>query len=308
MKLSSALDRRLVFLDHRFDSYPEIVDFIAEKLVPFTRTDAAVLREAIVRRENQGSTYLGHRLLLPHGYVDAPVDVMVLFIRLEREMTIVVDNRRRVVKYIFAVITSKQKAQQYLKVLKAIATLVVNHSHVLENAKSVDEFIHAIDQKAPEIGDTLTARELISCDATVRSSDPVHKAVVRMENNGLTILPVVNANNELEGIVDLADLFTATFPERIVDPESLWLLYDMSSARDRLLDPVKRQWEKETNSAVRLVMKSGEPYTIAASAEYSDIVNHMAHHRRRFAIVVDEEKKVLGLIDSSDLVHRMIKA
>jgi CBS-domain-containing membrane protein len=82
----------------------------------------------------------------------------------------------------------------------------------------------------------------------------------------------------------------------------------MSSARDRLFEPVKRQWAKENSTAVRLVMKSGEHYTIGANAGYIEIVNHVAHHRHRFTIVVDEGKKVLGLIDSSELMHRMIKA
>jgi mannitol/fructose-specific phosphotransferase system IIA component (Ntr-type) len=307
MKLSSVLDKRLVFLDHRFDSFGEIIDFIVEKMIPFANTDAATLRDAILRRENQGSSYIGHRLLLPHGYVDSVHGVVVAFIRLEREMTIIVDNRRRVVRYIFAVVTSAHEAQNYLKVLKAIATLVVNHTHLLDNAKSVDDFIRSIDQKSVEVDDILTARELISCDATVKTTESVFQAVRRMESNGLTVIPVVNNDGVLEGIVDLADLFTATFPQRMVDPESLWLLYDMGSARDRLLEPVKRQWEKESATTVKLVMKSGEHHTIGDDAPYLDIVNHMAQQRHRFVVVVDMQKKVLGIIDSSDLVHRMIK-
>ena len=171
----------------------------------------------------------------------------------------------------------------------------------------MDDFIRSIDQKSVEVDDILTARELISCDATVKTSESVLQAVRRMESNGLTMIPVVNNDGVLEGIVDLADLFTATFPQRMVDPESLWLLYDMGSARDRLLEPVKRQWEKESATTVKLVMKSGEHHTIGDDARYLDIVNHMAQQRHRFVVVVDTQKRVLGIIDSSDLVHRMIK-
>ena len=307
MKLSSDLDKRLVFLDRSFESYAEILDFVAATMAPFAHIGTDELREAIIRRENQGTTYIGHRLILPHGYVDSVQDLVMLFIRLERELTVIIDNRRRVVKYVFAVITSSHKAQLYLKVLKAIAFLVTNHTHVLDNAKNADDLLRDMDQKGEEVDDVLTARELISCEASVGADDPVLLAVKRMESNGLTLLPVVNAAGVLEGVVDLADLFTATYPQRMVDPESLWLLYDMGSARDRLLEPVKKQWEKENQTAVKLVMKSGEPYCIDASAQYNEIVNHMTKHRNRFVVVIDAQKKVLGLIDSGDLVHRMIK-
>ena len=307
MKLSSVLDKRLVFLDRRFEGYGEILDFIADTMAPVAHIGPGELRDAIIRRENQGTTYIGHRLVLPHGYIDTVHDLILLFIRLERELAVIIDNRRRGVKYVFAVITSRQKAQLYLKVLKAISFLVTNHTHVLDNAKTADDLLRDMDQKGEEVDDVLTARELISCEASVGANDPVLLAVKRMESCGLTIIPVVNAQGTLDGIIDLADLFTASYPQRMVDPESLWLLYEMGSARDRLLEPVKKQWEKEKETVVKLVMKSGEHYCIDASAQYTDIVNHMTKHRHRFVVVVDAQKKALGLIDSGDLVHRMIK-
>jgi CBS-domain-containing membrane protein len=123
----------------------------------------------------------------------------------------------------------------------------------------------------------------------------------------VTILPVVDKVGHLAGIVDLADLFTATYPQRMVDPDSLWLLYDMGASRDRLLEPVKRQWEKEPVSPVSLVMKSGEHHCIDADAQYFNIVNHLTATRHRYAIVLNPEKVVLGIIDAEDLVRRMIK-
>ena len=219
MKLSSILDKRLVFLDYRCDSYNEIIDSIVEKLASFSGIDAADIRNAILKREHHGTTYLGHRLLLPHGYIDGVPDVTVLFMRLEKEISVIIEDRRRTIKYIFAVITSKQKAQLYLKVLKTIAYVVTNCTHILENASSADDLLIDLDAKAVEVDDTVTARALISCDVSVRNTDTVLLAVRRMESSGVTILPVVDKGGKLAGIVDLADLFTATYPQRMVDPD-----------------------------------------------------------------------------------------
>jgi mannitol/fructose-specific phosphotransferase system IIA component (Ntr-type) len=308
MKLSSILDKRLIFLDYHCDSYGEIIDTIVAKFSSIAGIGEDEIRSAIVRREHHGTMYIGHRLLLPHGYIDGVPQVMVLFMRLDKELSVIIEERRRSIKYVFAVITSKQKAQIYLKVLKTIANVVTHYTHILENAKSARDLLLDLDKKAVEVDDTVTARELISCDVSVRQNDSVLLAVRRMESSGVTILPVVDKNGRLTGIVDLADLFTATFPERMVDPESLWLLYDMGAGRDRLLEPVKRQWEKEKDSPVSLVMKSGEQHCIDADAQYFNIVNHLTEKRHRYVIVLDADKSALGLIDSEDLVRRMIKA
>ena len=308
MQLSSILDRNLIFLDYHFGSYGELIDFIVEKMAAATGLDRDVVREAIVRREHQGTTYIGHRLILPHGYAEAIGDIVVLFVRLEKEFSVVVDNRRRSVKYIFAIMTAKNKAQLYLKVLKSVANVVSNYTYLIDNAKTPDDLIAAMDQRELEIEDLLTARDFISCDAATGTHDTVLQAIDRMESSGLCILPVVNNEGTLEGVLDLADLFIATHPPGMVDPESLALLYEACALRDRVLEQAKKHWQKEQTTFVRSLMRSGEPYAIEAGAQYPDIVNHMTRYRQRFAVVVDAHKRVLGLIDADDLVHRMIRA
>lgn len=167
MKLSSLLDPRLIFLDYHFDSYHQIIDFVAERISRATTLSAGTVKESLMKRENIGTTFLGHQLALPHGYVDNLDEILVLFIRLDRVLNVSYDYRETTVKYVFAIITSKEKAQLYLKVLSAIAQLVTTNAHILDNARTPGDLIDTIDEKQLFVDEVLKARDLICCRAMI---------------------------------------------------------------------------------------------------------------------------------------------
>ena len=57
MKLSTMLDRNLVFLDKHFDSYDQVIDFLADKISKVKGIPSPAIKEAFLKRENLGTTF-----------------------------------------------------------------------------------------------------------------------------------------------------------------------------------------------------------------------------------------------------------
>ena len=307
MKLSSMLNKKLIFLDHQFNTYQDIIQFVADKFAEKVYISSEDIKEALMRRENLGTTFLGHFLALPHGYLDKIDDIHLLFIRLNNQMTVTYDNKKNRIKYIFAVLTSTKKAQIYLKVLSAVAQLVTTNSYVLDNAKNATDLIETLDNKQFLVDEHLTAKNLIISKVTIDRGETVAIAVDKMKKDNITFLPVTDNNGKLQGIIDLADIFAATFKTEEISSDRLTLIHDLRSARDLIFEPIQHFWENEQKHLVGEIMRSSDTYTVDENANYTDIVFLMTKYHHRNLIVIDNEKYVKGLIDTDDIVHKMIR-
>lgn len=307
MKLSSMLNKRLIFLDHHFNTYQDIIQFVADKFAESVFKSSNEIKEALMRRENLGTTFLGHFLALPHGYLDKIDDIYVLFIRLDTQMTVTYDNKQNKIKYIFAVLTSTKKAQTYLKVLSAVAQLVTTNSYVLDNAKNATDLIETLDSKQVFVDEGLTAKNLIISKVTIDKKETISEAVDRMKKENITFLPVTDTSGELQGIIDLADIFAATFKTEDISSNRMSLIHDLKSARDLIFEPIQHFWENEHKHLVGEIMRSADTFTIDENASYTDIVFLMTKYHHRNLIVIDSAKNVKGLIDTDDIVHKMIR-
>lgn len=307
MKLSSVINPKLIFLDHQFNTYQDIVSFICEKFSDIVNLPPSEILEALNKRENLGTTFLGHELALPHGYIDSIGDIFVLFIRLKDSMMVSYENKHMRIKYIFAVLTSTKKAHTYLKVLSSIAQMVTTNSYILDNAINAHDLIDKLENKQFLVDEELTAKNLISVSVSIDSGSTVSDAVDKMKYYNITFLPVVNSEKELVGIIDLADIFAATFPSDNISSESLSLIHEMKFARDLIFEPIQHFWENEEKVVVGDIMRNPDVYIISETSSYSDIVFAMTKYRHRYLIVVDKNKQVMGLVDTDDIVHRMIR-
>ena len=51
VKLSSLMDPRLIYLDYHFDSYHQIIDFVAEKISLTTSLSTGTIKESLLKGE-----------------------------------------------------------------------------------------------------------------------------------------------------------------------------------------------------------------------------------------------------------------
>jgi len=307
MKLSSIINPHLVFLDRSFNTYQDIISFISEKFSEIVNISSSDISDALNRRENLGTTFLGHYLALPHGYIEKIDDIHVLFIRLSSEMPVSYNSRQTKIKYIFAVLTSTKKAQTYLRVLSAIAHLVTKDSYILDNAKNGHDLLETIENKQFMVDEGLTASSLVFSQVTINKMETIASAVDKMKCENITFLPVVDDNNQLLGIVDLADIFAITFKAENISSDSISLIHDLKSARGLIFEPIQHFWENENKHLVGEIMRIPDTYTIDEKGSYAEIVFAMTKYHHRYLIVIDKSNYVHGLVDTDDIVHKMIR-
>ena len=130
----------------------------------------------------------------------------------------------------------------------------------------------------------LTAGDIMTVEVvSVRSDEPVHSAVARMVQRNLKRLPVVDEEGRVRGMVSRIDVFRAVALHQGVEAAG-----DDAPRRGR--------------SVAELMYTDVPTVDLAASVE--EIVRTLEANHRRSAVVVDEERHVLGIITDGDLLRR----
>eukprot|EP00299_Pterocystis_sp_00344_P012721 c6142_g1_i1.p1 GENE.c6142_g1_i1~~c6142_g1_i1.p1 ORF type:complete len:315 (+),score=70.28 c6142_g1_i1:34-945(+) len=150
---------------------------------------------------------------------------------------------------------------------------------------------------ARELLHKITVKDLVQDQGqviTLKNNDSVWKAVKTLEQNGIQSCPVVNANNEFEGFVDVGDLtnfIVACSP----DPSTLKdrPLQDLEIAgRAISLVPVSR--------VLAMFCKESTPiYATDPATHAAQVFQTNTHH----VVVFDAEQKIAHVCSQSDVVR-----
>lgn len=130
----------------------------------------------------------------------------------------------------------------------------------------------------------ITAGELMTSPViTVMSTDPLRRAVELMATHNLKRLPVVASNGRLVGWISRVDVLRA-------------IEYHQLGA--------ETETEPPTGGATIAEMMYQDVPTVAPQATLEEIVQVLERNRRRRAVVVDGDRRVLGIITDGDLLRR----
>jgi len=130
---------------------------------------------------------------------------------------------------------------------------------------------------------SLTAGEIMTTPVvSVYNDEPVRAAVAKMVKHDLKRLPVINEDRRLLGMVSRIDIF------RVVAFHQ-----GVASADDT----------PRPGRSVTELMYTDMP-TVAPQASLEEIVQALEASKRRRVIVVDAERRVLGIITDGDLLRR----
>ncbi len=129
----------------------------------------------------------------------------------------------------------------------------------------------------------LTAGEIMTTPViSVRGDESVRTAVARMVKHNLKRLPVVSEDERLIGMVTRIDVFRAVEMQQgsVVEPE------------------VPRR-----GHSIETLMHADVP-AVGPEATLEEIVRALESSQRRRAVVIDENRRVLGIISDGDLLRR----
>lgn len=118
---------------------------------------------------------------------------------------------------------------------------------------------------------------------TVRAGDKVRSVAAKMVKRGLKRLPVVDDEDRLVGLVSRLDVFrTVEYQQADKSPD---------------------EEAPQTGHTVAELMHVDVP-TVSPTAQLEEIVHALEQSRRRRAVVLDEQRHVLGIITDGDLLRR----
>lgn len=144
MKISDILSKDAIFSEVDADSKRLFLQELSAKASKIVRVDERTLAEAIMERENLGSTGYGKGTAFPHARVDGAKEVTAFFARLSTAIDFdAIDNKP--VDLVFMLVSPETDGADHLTALATLSRVLKNDETCakLRNAKSKEE-IYAI--------------------------------------------------------------------------------------------------------------------------------------------------------------------
>ena len=133
---------------------------------------------------------------------------------------------------------------------------------------------------------------------TAKPLDSVETVLKLLEEQHISVLPVVNDNNEVVGVVSETDLLFKERPIRM----PLYLTFLGSVIYLESLDKFEQQLKKSLGMLVQDVM-TPEPINISVDAPISEAASLMLDKQINRLPVVDQDNKLIGILTRSDLMR-----
>ena len=140
MKISDILLADAIFAEVKANNKRQFLQELAEKASKITQIDKRVLAEAIIERENLGSTGYGRGTAFPHARVENAKSVHAIFARLSSPIDFnAVDSKP--VDLVFMLISPENNGADHLTALATLSRILKNDEicEKLRKAKSKEE-------------------------------------------------------------------------------------------------------------------------------------------------------------------------
>ncbi len=144
MKISDILSTNSIFTEVKANNKRQLLQELAVKMATISQLDERLLSDAILERENLGSTGYGRGTAFPHARIESSKSVQAVFARLESPIDFdAVDTKP--VDLVFMLVSPETDGADHLTALATLSRILKNEEtcEKLRKAKSKDE-IYAI--------------------------------------------------------------------------------------------------------------------------------------------------------------------
>ncbi len=131
-----------------------------------------------------------------------------------------------------------------------------------------------------------------------RADEKVGPVLVRMRKQHLRMLPVLSDGDVVEGVISTYSLMRHVVPDYIVSGD----LDSVPYAPD--LGLLRKHYDELAEKHVREVMD--EPLTVHADESLLSVSAALCTFgKHEYALVIDEERRLLGVISAGDILDRL---
>jgi mannitol/fructose-specific phosphotransferase system IIA component (Ntr-type) len=297
MNLAEFFDPDFINIDikaeTKFHAVKELANLFCKK---YPEKDRQAILNAVLEREELGSTSFGRGFAFPHARTDVVTDLHVA-------LGIVKDGIRNEdpdgvpIKVICLLLTPRNISKLYLQTLSGLANLA-RRPGILDRLAAVQspkELIAVINEADIDIKRALTVADIMSDKViAVRPEDSLKTVVNIMFKHNFDGVPVTDDSGRLLGEVSGRELIKSALPE-----------YEKLIANRPELEPFEELLRHKDNMSVRDVMRKDIP-TVSDTALVVEVAAMMLS-RNAERIMVVRDNKLIGIVAASDIISKIIR-
>jgi len=259
---------------------------------------AETILAAISTREAEASTGIGNGFAFPHARLSGLNSVVMAIATLKTPLDYVsIDHLP--VSVVCMIIVPAKKPTLALKVMSLVARVFNDKDHgtKIRNAQSGADVLRILNESELDLDIAITAADIMRDPIlTVKADLPLKEATALMAQKRINFVPVVDEENHIIGELSCLKLFKFGVPDFFNQLKSVSFICDF--------DPFEKYFFEEAQSRVGNVMETN-CCLMPPKATLMEIVFQLAV-RNYPKIYVAEDRKLLGIIDPSTLMERII--
>lgn len=305
MKLSSYLSERVIIPNIVGNNMNELVEDLLDKVIKNNQSlklDKHEINKAVLKREEEASTYLGYGVALPHARLENFEDILVVIGFLEKPIKVKnLANQEEDLKVVILVVADVLKGKKILKIMSGISKLALKNRQTLDEIiekKSATQTIKLLDQANIEIDHNITAEDLFTNlpkPASIKNTlEDIAKRIIMEKVSGI---PVVNENNRFLGEITERELIAFGMPKYTT------ILDDLNFMT--IGEPFENYIVNEKTTIIEEIYRKDGVITVDKEASLMEVC-YLFMNRGVTRIYVVENGKYLGIILRSDIIRKIL--
>ncbi|MHA4989729.1 CBS domain-containing protein [Cetobacterium somerae] len=305
MKLSSYLSEKVIIPNIKGNNINELVENLLDQLVENNKSlknEKVVMKKAVLKREEEASTYLGYGVAVPHARLEHYDDILVAIGFPEKPVMVkTIDNKEEELKIVILVIADVLKGKKILKIMSGISKLAIKNKAILDRIieeKNPVETIKILEAANIEIDHNITAEDLMTnIPKPVKETntlEDIAKIIIMEKVSGI---PVVDKNNNFLGEITERELIAFGMPKYTT------ILNDLNFMT--VGEPFENYLINEKTTTIEELYRREGVVTVDREASLME-VSYLFMNRGVTRIYVVESGKYLGIILRSDIIRKIL--
>ncbi|WP_297599098.1 CBS domain-containing protein [uncultured Cetobacterium sp.] len=305
MKLSSYLSEKVIIPNIVGNNMNELIVDLLDKAVKnkqSLKVEKEVIRKAILKREEEASTYLGYGVAIPHARLENFDDILVIIGFLEKPIKVKnLANKEEELKVVILVVADVLKGKKILKIMSGISKLALKNRAILDQIieeKSPSQTIKILDKANIEIDHNITAEDLFTNHpkpAVLKNTlEDIAKRIIMEKVSGI---PVVDESNRFLGEITERELIAFGMPKYTT------ILTDLNFMT--IGEPFENYIVNEKTTTIEDLYRKDGVITVDKEASLMEVC-YLFMNRGVTRIYVVENGKYLGIILRSDIIRKIL--
>lgn len=305
MRLSSYLSEKVIIPNIKGNNINELIENLLDQLVENNKSlknEKTIMKKAVLKREEEASTYLGHGVAIPHARLEHYDDILVAIGFPEKPIMVkTLDNKEEELKIVILVIADVLKGKKILKIMSGISKLAMKNKDVLDRiiaGKDPIETIKILEAANIEVDHNITAEDLMTnVPKPVKETNTLEDIAKIIIMEKVTGIPVVDKNNNFLGEITERELIAFGMPKYTT------ILNDLNFMT--VGEPFENYLINEKTTTIEELYRREGVVTVDREASLME-VSYLFMNRGVTRIYVVESGKYLGIILRSDIIRKIL--